>query len=110
MSPRTSRTINGLSATDGQPLAMPPALAAVPRSVTTAVPNNMVQGTSGATTSGVILGDFGEVFVGMRTEMRVSVLDQRYAELGQVGFVLWLRADVAVPRPAAMARITGIAP
>jgi HK97 family phage major capsid protein len=110
MSPRTSRTINGLSATDGQPLAMPPALAAVPRFVTTAVPNNMVQGTSGATTSGVILGDFGEVFVGMRTEMRVSVLQERFAELGQVGFVLWLRADVAVPRPAAMARIVGVAP
>ena len=34
----------------------------------------------------------------------------RYADSGQVGFCLWMRADVAVARPAALARIQGIIP
>jgi len=36
------------------------------------------------------------------------VLNERFAEFGQVGFVGWLRADVQVARPAALAKIVGI--
>jgi HK97 family phage major capsid protein len=109
MSPRTARTFNGLVDTLGQPLRRPDRLTGVPFLATTSVPVNETQGTA-STASSILLGDFGEVYVGMRTELTISVLQERYADVGQVGFVLWLRADVAIARPAAMARISGITP
>jgi HK97 family phage major capsid protein len=107
--PRTARYINGLQDGMGQPMQMPARLAAVPQLVTTSMPITETQGTSSAASS-LLIGDFSEVFVGMRTALQVSVLHERYADSGQVGFCLWMRADVAVSRPAAIARISGITP
>jgi HK97 family phage major capsid protein len=109
MAPRTSRYLNGIVDATGQPMVMPARIANVPKLVTTSMPINETQGTSSLGSS-VLLGDFSEAYVGMRTALQVSVLSERYADVGQVGFVLWLRADVAVARPAALARIVGIIP
>lgn len=65
------------------------------------------QGTSNAGSS-ILLGDFSQVYVGMRTSLQISILNERYADAGQIGFVSWLRADVLVVHPAALARISGI--
>lgn len=109
MSPRTARAINGLSDTTGQPLRLPTRLVGIPPLATTSCSVTETQGTA-TTASSILLGDFSQVFVGMRTSLQISVLDQRYADTGQVGFVSWLRADVALARPAAMARLSGITP
>ncbi|MBS3961939.1 MAG: phage major capsid protein [Sandarakinorhabdus sp.] len=109
MSPRTARQINGFADTTGQWLQAPPRVASVPSYSTTSLPLNEVQGTS-TDCSSIFLGDFSEVLIGMRTELQISVLQERFAELGQIGFIAWLRADVALARPAAIARILGIRP
>lgn len=109
MSPRTARQINGFADTTGQWLQAPPRVASVPSYSTTSLPVNEVQGTS-TECSSIFLGDFSEVLIGTRTELQISVLQERFAEVGQIGFIAWLRADVALARPAAVARILGIRP
>jgi HK97 family phage major capsid protein len=108
-SPRTARTINGFADTTNQPLQRPPAVADVPLLTTTAMPVNETQGTA-TNASTILVGDFAEVMVGIKTDFTLSVLQERFADSGQIAMVGWLRADVAVARPAALARIIGIIP
>lgn len=110
MHPRTARAIYGFVDSTGQPLQPPPRLAAVPVLTSTSVPINEVQGSSGAIASSIFTGDFSEVLIGLRTELQIQVLQERFAEVGQIGFIAWMRADVALARPAAIARILGIIP
>jgi HK97 family phage major capsid protein len=109
MPPRTSRAISGFVDGLGQPLRAPARLVNVPQLVTTSMSIAETQGTSSAASS-LLIGSFSEVFVGMRTALQVNVLSERYADTGQVGFCLWMRGDVQIARPAALARIEGIIP
>ena len=109
LAPRSNRVLSGLTDTTGQPLTPPPLLANVPILSTMAVPVNETQGTA-TNASSAFLGDFSQVMVGIRTQLQITVLNERFAEFGQVGFVGWLRADVQVARPAALAKIVGIKP
>ena len=107
--PRTGRTFNGLVDSQGQPMNKPDVLANIPVLTTTGIPVNQTQGTANnASTS--FMGDFSQVLVGIRTQLQITVLQERFAEFGQIGFVGWLRADVQVARPAALAKIVGIKP
>jgi HK97 family phage major capsid protein len=107
--PRTARTIYGFADTTGQPLQPPPRVAGVPLLVTTSMPINETQGTATAASS-IIMGDFREALIGLRTDITIRVLDQRFADTGEVAFLAWMRADVALARPAALSRIAGIIP
>jgi HK97 family phage major capsid protein len=109
MSPRTARTTYGLADSTGQPLTIVPRLASIPNLTTPAMPINETQGTA-TNASSILMGDFSNVFLGLRTDITISVLNERYADSGQVGFVVWMRADVVAARPAAIARIAGIIP
>lgn len=72
----------------------PPAyLADVPNLPTTAIDD---QG-DGA----IFTGDFRNLYIGVRTSFEIKVLNERYADTGQVGFVGWLRADVQNARSEA---------
>lgn len=110
MAPRTARGIYGFVDSTGQPLMPPPRIANVPLLVSTSVPINEVQGSSGAVASSIFMGDFAEVMIGLRTDLQIQVLQERFAEIGQIGFIAWMRADVALARPGAIARIAGIIP
>jgi len=105
MAPRTNRTIRGFKDTTGNPLSAPSDLASIPRLTTTSVPVN--EGAD-AKASSIILGDFSQVYVGMRTSLQISVLNELYAENGEIGFIAWMRADVLVVRPQTLLRIGGI--
>jgi HK97 family phage major capsid protein len=109
MAPRTGRAINGFVDTTGQPLLPPRRLENIPQLATTSMPIDETQGTSNNCSS-IILGDFSRVMIGLRTQLTIQVLNERFAEFGQVGFIAWMRADVALSRPAALARILGIRP
>ena len=109
LAPRYARTIYGQKDGQGQPLNRPAVLDNIPVLATTAVPVNVAQGTAN-NTSQAFLGDFTQVLVGIRTQLQITVLTERFAEFGQIGFVGWLRADVQVARPAALAKIVGIKP
>lgn len=110
MHPRTWRAIAGFSDTTGQPLQSPPALAALPQLVSTTVPVNQVQGTSGATCSSVIVGDFSQLLLGVRQELRIEVVRDLFAGNLQYGFIAHLRMDVAVAHPESFCKLVGILP
>lgn len=54
----------------------------------------------------VVLGDFSQVAVALRSEVRLERLAERFADYLQVGFLAHLRADVAVIRPSAFHVVT----
>ncbi len=104
--PRSERQLSGIKGTDNHYVAPPPALVA-PRFPTAQVPTNLVSGTR-TTDSEVYTGDFTNVIFGLRTDIKVIPLRERFAENGQVGFILWMRGDVQVVRPAAVRVLTEV--
>lgn len=110
MHPRSWRTIQGLADTTNQPLQPPPALAGLPQLITTSVPITQTQGSSGAVCSTIIVGDYTQLLIGVRQELRIEVLRERYAENHQYAFVAHLRADIAVAHPESFCKLIGILP
>lgn len=74
---------------------------------TNQVPINLTQGTSSAA-SDLFVGDWSQLLIGMRKELKIDVLSEAYAGTGQIGFLGWLRADVVVARPSAFDITVGI--
>lgn len=110
MAPRTWATIAKFKDSTNAHLAPPPALAGIARLVSTAVPIAETQGTAN-NASEIILGSWPELMVGMRTELRVEVLKERFsADNFQIGFLAYLRADVAPAHEESFARVVGIIP
>lgn len=105
--PRTHRLLGTLTDTTNQPLRQPPYLDDIPRYPTNQVSTALTVGTS-TDASDAFVGDYTRLLIGMRTQFMLSVLRERYADFGQVGFLAWMRADVAVARPAAFNVVSGI--
>ncbi|MCL7744361.1 phage major capsid protein [Guyparkeria hydrothermalis] len=109
MAPRTWRQVAGLTDSTGQPLNPPPAVSEVPMLTSTSVPIDDTQGTS-TDASPLIVGDFSQLLIGIRTQLRIRVLQEAFANNLQYGFLADLRADVAVAQPGAFSVIEGITP
>lgn len=109
MAPRTSRVLNGLVDSTGQPLNAPAAVTAVPRLVSTVVPINQTQGTA-TNASTVVVGDFSNLLIGVRTQLRIEVIRELFASTMEYAFLAHLRADVAVAQPKSFALIKGVIP
>lgn len=107
--PRTWRTIQGFADSTNQPLQPPPALANLPQLVSTTVPINQVQGGA-SNASSVIVGDFSQLLLGIRQEMRIEILREAFASNLQYGFLCHLRMDVAVAHPESFCKLIGIIP
>jgi HK97 family phage major capsid protein len=109
MAPRTEAAYAKLKDSDNNPLTEPRMTAELRRLVTTAVPIDQTQG-SASNASCVLTGDFSKMLVGVRTQMSMHMLNERYAEYDQVGFLVRLRADVAVEQPVHFGRLIGVIP
>lgn len=109
MAARTQHTIGGLVDSTGQPLNMPKLLEGYRQLRTNAVPVNQTQGTSNDCSS-IVVGDFRQLYIGVRQGLRIEVLRERYADQLQYGFIAHLRADVAVAQPSNFCKIIGIKP
>ncbi|OZE03171.1 phage major capsid protein [Rhodococcus sp. 05-2255-3B1] len=97
-SPRTATSLALLKNSQGDYLTPP---ANLPSGlVSSVVPNNVLQGTS-TDTSYLITGDFTQLYIGLRSEFTIKVLEERYADTGQVAFLASSRWDVAVAQPKA---------
>lgn len=107
MSVRDEGTLAGLTATDNQPLNAPSVVSAVPFLATTAVPTD---GGTGTNESTIITGAFDHLLIGMRQDIRIEILRERYADYNQYAYLVTLRMDVAVEHAAAFTTITGIKP
>jgi HK97 family phage major capsid protein len=92
----------------GQPLARPNAIKDLPFLVTSKMPTTETQGTAVGTASRAIMENFAELVIGIRTQIGIDVLGERYADVGQYGFVAWMRADVQVMHAASFAQIVGV--
>jgi HK97 family phage major capsid protein len=108
MHPDTEATLGDLTDSTGQPLNYPTILDR-PRPMqmltTTQLPVNLGTGTNETT---IYSGDFSKLMIGLRSDVRVEVLKERYAENMQYGFLIHARYDVVASHPNAFCRITGI--
>lgn len=109
MADRTARSLALLTGGDGQYVAAPSYLDGVQRLTTGQVPTNLTTGTSTGNTSDLFTADWAKLLIGVRSELRIIVLNQRYLpDAGQIGFLCHWRGDFAVTRSAAFDVVTGI--
>jgi HK97 family phage major capsid protein len=85
----------------GQPLTMPPAIAALERYTSNQIPS-YAKGTL-ATATDLFVGDFAQVLIGQRLGLTVQVLTERYADSGQLGIIATWRGDIGIARPKGLA-------
>ncbi len=108
VAPRTLTKSAKLKDTLGQPQRKPDLLANVPFLATTAVPINQTHGTSNLA-SEAIVGDFTQLMFGIRTRLRIRVLQEAFmGSNGQYGFLADLRADVQLRHPQSFCEVVGI--
>jgi len=81
---RTAREFAKLKDSTSQPLRTPEFLANIPRFATNQVPTNLTVGT-GTTCSDIFTADWRQLLIGVRTQLMVKVLSERYADAGEQG-------------------------
>lgn len=107
MHPEDEGTLAGLvTATEKQPLMVPPAIRDVPILTTTSATNPF--DSSPPSDTSILAGWWPSLMIGIRQEIRIEVLRERYADNLQYGFVAHLRADVAAEHENAFVQITGV--
>jgi HK97 family phage major capsid protein len=84
----------------------PPAMQ-LPMLATKQVPINLTVGTS-SDCSEVYTADWSQLLIGLRTELRILPLRERYADFAQYGFLAYFRADVQLAQPSAFVVDTGV--
>lgn len=105
LSPRDWETLAGLTDSNNNPLIVPPAIRDIQQLIASKMPTD---GGTGDDESTIFLGDFVKFWLGVRTQMRVQTLTERYADTGQVAFLAWMRLDVNVEHASAFTKITGV--
>lgn len=105
MSVRDEQTYAGLVASDGQPLRGPAAVEELPKLSTTSVPTDLGVGTD---ESIIAVGKFDQMAIGYRPQVGVRIGRGDNLDNLTVKVVAFIRADVAVLRPAAFEVLTGI--
>lgn len=110
LAPRTLFSgLSGLTASDGQPLMPPRVLAEIPLLDSSSVPIDEEHGTA-TNASRIVLGDFRQLLLGVRNEIRIEITRHAFAANHQIGIIAWVRTDVGVAQPKAFAQVTGIIP
>ena len=111
MAPRTWETIQRFKDTTNQPLVGPQAFQDLRKFTTSQIEINQTRG-SASNASDIYLGDFRQVVIGMRSQVRLEMstsADDGFAK-HQVWLKATLRADIGVRRPDHLVRILGIIP
>ncbi len=109
MTPRSAAALATLKDTQGRYLSPPVALTNLKMLTTRQLPVTETQGTA-TNASDIFVGEWQELMIGMRTDLGIQLLDQRYADYGQIALLAWMRADIAVARPGGFAIIEGVVP
>jgi HK97 family phage major capsid protein len=104
MHPRDSGVLSKLKDGEGQPAPIPPGLKYINFWTTTQIP--ITEGTG--TDSLMLVGNFREAMIVMRTSLRIEVLKELYADKLQYAYLAFLRADFAPTNDESFAKITGI--
>lgn len=109
MAPRTKADLAKLVDTTGQPLRKPQSIESLPMRATTQIPVDEEYATRADATR-IITGDFSQLFVGIRSQLRIEVLRERYADHLQYGYLAWMRCDIALAHSASFVQVTGVLP
>ncbi|CCF83214.1 phage major capsid protein [Nitrolancea hollandica] len=109
MAPRTDIGMSRLKDGQGQPLMAPQAVNDLRKFSTTAVPVNLTQGTAN-NASDIFVADFSKLMVGIRTELAVELLRERFSDNGEYGMLVWIRFDIQTAREKAFTVVSGIIP
>jgi HK97 family phage major capsid protein len=94
MTPAQWRTLQGLKDSTGQPLRPPVALETLP-----------ILSSTNMGANEAIMGDFGQLLIGVRSGLRIELLKERFADSHQYAFIAHLRADTQVAQPTAFVKI-----
>jgi HK97 family phage major capsid protein len=112
--PRTWEQIEGLTDSNGNPLQWPQSWKDLQRLYTNQVPVDQDQGTSTGVSSSIFLGDYSQMLVGMRTNLRLEVSrvatdgnDSAWETL-QIFIRGYLRADIQFAHPDHFCRVVGL--
>lgn len=105
LSPRTEQALAKQKDQTGQYIQPPAGL--LPRYPTNQVPTDL---TVGASTDGseVYTADWSQLYFGLRTGPLFIQLVERYADVGQIALLVWMRGDVALAHPEAFHVDTGV--
>jgi HK97 family phage major capsid protein len=105
--PRSSTSLSKLKEASTLAYLQPPANM-LPMLPTKQIPINLTVGTS-TDCSEVYTADWTNLMVGIRTDLRIEFLRERYlADNLQYAFLCYLRADVQLAQPAAFVVDTGV--
>jgi len=109
MHPRSKYAIAGLVDSQGQPLRAPEAVSAVPMMASSKIPIDDTHGTAD-NASRIYLGNFRELMMGWRHDIKIEVLRERYAETHETAFKVYARFDVALAHAESFCMIEGVIP
>lgn len=107
LAPRTDTSLAQLRDTTNQYIAPPRYLDNIPRLSTKQVPTNLTVGTS-TDCSEVYTGQWDQLYFGLRTGPMFITLVERYADVGQVALMVWMRGDIALAHGEAFVVDTGV--
>ena len=105
--PRDEGTLAGLLDSTNQPLNAPPAIAGVPMLTTSAI---QTDAGSSNNESNAYVGNFSNLLIGLRNDVRVEVLRERFATTHEYAFVAHCRFDIAISHAASFHKISSITP
>ena len=109
MAPREWETLATLKDTTNRYLDRPQALEGIPLLDTTNIPVDEEHGTA-ENASRIVTGNWNDLVIGLRSEMRIELLRERFASTYQYGFLCHMRVDALPAREESFAQITGIIP
>jgi HK97 family phage major capsid protein len=107
MHPKALGTYSRLVDTLGQPMRMTPDIADIPILDSSTLLTDEAQGT-GTNLTSIYMGDWARMIVGMRVDLQVTVLRERYADIGQIGLWSYIRFSVRTTHPELFYRLTGM--
>ena len=105
MSPRDEGAFAGMVDSTGQPLRKPEAIANTPMLWTGNMPTD---GGAGDDESQIIAGDWSQLMIGLRSQIRIVTLRERFMDNLQFGFIAHARVDFAATRDSAFTVLDGI--
>lgn len=109
MAPREWETLATLKDNDLRYLDRPQALNEIPFYETTNIPVDESHGTAN-NASRIVTGNWSDLVIGLRQQMRIELLREKYADSYQFGFLVHMRVDAIPARDESFAQITGIIP
>ena len=107
MHPRTARDIAKLADSQNQPLMKPAAIAEIPFYQSTQIPIDQTLG-SGTDLSSILVGHWPHLLIGMRTQLMIQTLTEKYSDEYSFGLQASLRADIALEHAESFCWIKGV--